>query len=173
MPILVTVIVSFLGPCNNLKFYECTMTSVRTVFITNLQSTIFKHHIYILLSHYPEWEHELLIMASLFPFSRILWNFEIDVCTLTDIQVWIRYCPTAHNFSCILFIVITAIGLNQCINSIDYSVICENKQLRNYAFLWSWSYHVTLNLHFRHQYLSWKPYAISLFEHFWCKYLSF
>ena len=72
LPILVTAIVNFLGSCSNLKFYECTLTSVRTAFITNLQSTIFKDRIDILLSHYSEWEHELLIMASLFPFSRIL-----------------------------------------------------------------------------------------------------
>ena len=76
LSILVTVVVNFLGSCSNLKFYECTLTSVRTAFITNLQSTIFKDRIYILLSHYPEWEHELLIMASLFPFSRILWNLK-------------------------------------------------------------------------------------------------
>ena len=56
-----------------------------TAFITNLQSTIFKDRIGILLSHYPEWEHELLIMASLFPFSKILWNFEIYVYTSTDV----------------------------------------------------------------------------------------
>ena len=77
LPILVTAIVNFLWSCSNLKFYECTLTSVRTAFITNLQSTIFKDRIDILLSHYPEGKHELLIMASLFPFSRILWNFEI------------------------------------------------------------------------------------------------
>ena len=74
LPILVTAIVNFLRSCSNLKFYEYTLTSVRTFFITNLQSTIFKDRIDILLSHYPEWEHELLIMASLIPFSRILWN---------------------------------------------------------------------------------------------------
>ena len=85
MPILVTAIVNFLGSCSNLKFYECTLTSVRTAFITNLQSTIFKDRIDILLSHYPEWEPELLIMASLFPFSIILWNFEIYVYTSTDV----------------------------------------------------------------------------------------
>ena len=88
---------NFLGSCSNLKFYECTLTSVRTASITNLLSTIFKDRIDILLSHYPQWEHELLIMASLFPFSRILWNFEIYVYTSTDVKVWIRYCPTAHN----------------------------------------------------------------------------
>ena len=75
MSILVTAVLNFLGSCSNLKSYECTLTSVRTGFITNLQSTIFKDRIDILLSHYPEWEHELLIMASQFPFSRILWNF--------------------------------------------------------------------------------------------------
>ena len=75
LPILVTAIVNFLGCCSNLKFYECTLTSVGTAFITNLQFIIFKDRIDILLSHYPEWGHELLIMASLFPFSRILWNF--------------------------------------------------------------------------------------------------
>ena len=85
LPILVIAIVNFLGSCSNLKFYECTLTSVRTAFTTNLQSTIFKDRIDILLSHYPEWEHELLIMASLFPFSRILWNFEIYVYTSTDV----------------------------------------------------------------------------------------
>ena len=74
-PILVTAIVNFLGSCSNLKFCECRLTSVRTAFITNLQSTIFKDRIDILLSHYPEWEHDFLIMASLFPFSTILWNF--------------------------------------------------------------------------------------------------
>ena len=68
-----------------MKFYECTLTSVRTAFITNLQSTIFKDRIDILLTNYPEWEHELLIMASLFPFSRILCNFEIYVYTSTDV----------------------------------------------------------------------------------------
>ena len=82
LPILVTALVNFLGSCSNLKFYEC---SVRTAFITNLQSTIFKDRIDILLSHYPECEHELLIMASLFPFSRILWNFEIYEYTSTDV----------------------------------------------------------------------------------------
>ena len=87
----------FLGSYSNLKLYECTLTSVRTAFNTNLLSTIFKDRIGILLSHYPEWERELLIMASLFPFSRILWNFEIYVYTSTDVLVWIRYCPTAHN----------------------------------------------------------------------------
>ena len=85
LPILVIAIVNFLGSCSNLKFYESTLTSVRIAFITNLQSTIFKDSIDILLSHYPEWEHELLIMASLFPFSRILWNFEIYVYTATDV----------------------------------------------------------------------------------------
>ena len=54
LPILVTAIVNFLGSSSNLKFYECTLTSVRTAFITNLQSTIFKDGIDILLSHYPE-----------------------------------------------------------------------------------------------------------------------
>ena len=110
--IIAPAVVNFLGSCSNSKFYECTLTSVRTAFITNLQSTIFKDHIDILLSHYPEWEHELLIMASLFPFFRIIWNFEIYIYISTDVKVWIRYCPTAHNFLCILFIVITAIGLN-------------------------------------------------------------
>ena len=91
-PILVTAIVNFLGSCSNLKFYECTVTSVRTAFITNLQSTIFKDRIDILLSHYPEWEHELLIMASLFPFSRILRNF-IDnelyhYSKLNNVNLW-------------------------------------------------------------------------------------
>ena len=85
LSILVTAVVNFLGSCSNLKFYECTLTSVRTAFITNLQSTIFKDRIDILLSHYPEWEHELLIMASLFPFFRILWNFEIYVYTSTNV----------------------------------------------------------------------------------------
>ena len=85
MPIILTAIVNFLGSCSNLKFYECILTSVSTAFITNLQLTIFKDRIDILLSHYPEWEHELLIMASLFPFSRILWNFEIYVYTSTDV----------------------------------------------------------------------------------------
>ena len=83
--ILVTAIVNFLGSCSNLKFYECTLTSVRTAFVTNLQSTIFKDRIDILLSHYPEWEHEFLIMSSLFPFSRILWNFKIYEYTSTDV----------------------------------------------------------------------------------------
>ena len=55
------------------------MHTDQCAFITNLQSTIFKDRIDILLSHYPEWENERLIMASLFPFSRILWNFEIYV----------------------------------------------------------------------------------------------
>ena len=77
LSILVTAVVNFLGSYSNLKFYECTLTSVRTAFITNLQSTIFKDRIDILLSHYAEWEHELLIMASLFPFPKILCNFEI------------------------------------------------------------------------------------------------
>ena len=81
----VLAVVNFLGSYSNLKLYECTLTSVRTAFITNLQSTIFKDRIDILLSHYPEWEHELLIMAFLFPFSRILWNFEIYVYTSTDV----------------------------------------------------------------------------------------
>ena len=81
----VTAIVNFLGARSNLKFYDCTLTSAKTAFITNLQSTIFKDRIDILLSHYPEWEHELLIMASLFPFSRILWNFEIYENTSTDV----------------------------------------------------------------------------------------
>ena len=85
LPILVTAVVNFLGSYSNLKLYECTLTSVRTAFITNLQSTIFKDRIGIFLSHYPEWEHELLIMASLFPFSKILWNFEIYVYTSTDV----------------------------------------------------------------------------------------
>ena len=85
LSILVTAVVNFLGSCSNLKVYECTMTSVRTAFITNLQSTIFKDRIGILLSHYPEWEHELMIMASLFPFSRILWNLEIYVYKSTDV----------------------------------------------------------------------------------------
>ena len=78
-------IVNFLRSCRNLKFYECTLTSVRTVFITNLQSTMFKDRFNILLNRYPEWEHEPLIMASLFPFSRILWNFEIYEFTSTDV----------------------------------------------------------------------------------------
>ena len=108
----IIVIVNFLGSCSNLKLYECTLSSVRTAFITNLQSTTFKDRIDILLSHYPQWEHELLIMASLFPISRIVWNFEMYEYTSIDVYVWIRYCPTAHNFSCILLIVITAIGLN-------------------------------------------------------------
>ena len=83
--IIATAILNFLGSCSNLKFYECRLTSVRTAFITNLQSTIFKDRIDIVLSHYLEWEHELLIMASLFPFSRILWNFEIYIYTSTDV----------------------------------------------------------------------------------------
>ena len=61
------------------------MTGVRTAFITNLQSTIFKDRIDILLSHYPEWEHEPLIMVALFIFSRILWTFEIYEYTSTDV----------------------------------------------------------------------------------------
>ena len=65
-------------------------TSVRTAFITNLQSIIFKDRIDMLLSHYPEWEHEFLIMASLFPFSRILFEFRIlcihiDWCLSLDL----------------------------------------------------------------------------------------
>ena len=85
LSILVTAVVNFLWSCSNLKFYECTLTSVRTAFITNLQSTIFKDRMDILLSHYPEWELEFLIMASLFQFSRILWNFEMYVYTSTDV----------------------------------------------------------------------------------------
>ena len=54
LPILITAIVNFLGSCSNLKFYEYTLTSVRTAFITNLQSTLFKDRIDILFSHYPE-----------------------------------------------------------------------------------------------------------------------
>ena len=54
LSILVTDFVNFLGSYSNLKFYECTLTSVRTAFIINLQSTIFKDRIDILLSHYPE-----------------------------------------------------------------------------------------------------------------------
>ena len=61
------------------------VTDTIAAFITNLQSPIFKDRVHILLSHYPEWEHELLIMVSLFPFSWILWNFEIYVYTSTDV----------------------------------------------------------------------------------------
>ena len=76
--ILVTAIVNFLGSCNNLKFYWYTLTSVRTAFITNLQTTIFKGS-YWYFAQTSSWvgAWTLLIMASLFPFSRILWNFEI------------------------------------------------------------------------------------------------
>ena len=112
LPILVTSIVNFLGYCSRLKFYKCTLTSVRTAFITNLQSTIFRDRIDILLSHYPEWVHEVLIMASLFPFLE---SFGISKFMYTHRLMFksgFVYCPTAHNCSCILFIVITAIGLN-------------------------------------------------------------
>ena len=67
----------------------------------------------ILHSHYPEWEHEpFWLGGSLFPFSRILWNFEIlwihnDWCFSLD-----SFLPYTYNFPCILFIFITAIGLS-------------------------------------------------------------
>ena len=48
--IIVTAIVNFLGSCSKFEFYECTLTSVRTAFITNLQSTIFKDRIDMLLT---------------------------------------------------------------------------------------------------------------------------
>ena len=102
-PILVTAIVNFLGSCSNLKFYEYTLTSVRTAFITNLQSTIFKDRIDILLSHYPEWEHEFLIMASLFPFfisfgiSKFMYThrlmFKSEFVTALQLTIFRVSCP--------------------------------------------------------------------------------
>ena len=77
--ILVTAIVNFQGSCSTLKFYKYTLTSVRTAFITTLQPTIFKGSYWYFaqpLSWVGAWT--LLIMACLFPFSRILWNFKIS-----------------------------------------------------------------------------------------------
>ena len=76
--ILVTAIINFLGSCITLKLYEYTLTSVRTAFITTLQPTTFKGSYWYFaqpLSWVGAWT--LLIMASLFPLSRILWNFQI------------------------------------------------------------------------------------------------
>ena len=111
--ILVTVIANFLRSCSNWKFYEYTLTIVKTAFITTLQSTMFKGSYWYFaqpLSWVGAWI--LLIMASLFPFSRILWNFEIlwihiDWCLNLDSLL-----PFSSQFSCILFILITAIGLS-------------------------------------------------------------
>ena len=67
--IIVTAIVNFLASCSNLKFYECTLTSVRTAFITNLQSTIFKDHIDIFaqpLSWVGAWTLDYCISISIF-----------------------------------------------------------------------------------------------------------
>ena len=60
------------------------------------------------------------IFLGSFEIVEILWIH-------TDVLVWIRYfSTTAHNFSRILFISITAIGLSKSTNSIDNSVIYEN-----------------------------------------------
>ena len=75
---------------STLKFKENNLTSVRTAFITTLQPTIFKGSYWYIaqsLSWVGAWT--LLIMASLFSFSRILWNFEllcihIDWCLSLD-----------------------------------------------------------------------------------------
>ena len=90
--ILATAIVNFLGSCNTLKFYECTLTSVRTAFINALQPTIFKGLYWYFaqpLSWVGAWT--LLIMASPFPVPRILWNSEI-------LRMHIDWCLVLHGF---------------------------------------------------------------------------
>ena len=83
-----------------------------TAFITTLQPTIFKWSYWYFAQSF-SWvgAWTILIMTSLFPFSRILWNFEIlwihiDWCLSLDSLL-----SYSWQFSCILFIFITVIGL--------------------------------------------------------------
>ena len=144
---------------------------MRTAFITNLQSTIFKDRIDILLSHYPEWEHELLIMASLFPFSRILLNIEIlwihidwclDLLLPYSSHFFVYPVHSYHSYWPLISAWILLITVS-CVKISSWEIT---------HFPWSWSDHITLNLHLKHQYLSLKPCTNSLCEHFWWQYFE-
>ena len=172
--ILVTAIVNILGSCCNLRFYEYTLTSVRTDFITTLQSTIFKDHIDILHSHYSEWDHELFWLWRLYfhfynplefrNFMNTHWlMFKSGIVTamqLTIVRVSCSY----------LSQLLALIRARILLITVSFLTISSWETMH---FPWSWSDNIALNVHFRYQYLSWKPYTNSLFEHFWWEYVSF
>ena len=135
-----------------------------------------RDRINILHSHCPEWEHELcwLWRLRLFPFSRILLNFELfnTHWLMFKSGFVIALQLTLFRVSCSYQSQLLAL-LRARILLITVSLM----KISSWAimhFSWSWSNHTTLNLHFRYRYLSWKPYTNSLvFEHFWWQYLSF